>query len=499
MQVHRSEVVPEARQTEAEVKRSKDRVHTKEPGEGCYQCGRVGIGRQAELKGKVFAVCNDWEPGIDCRVYRELAEQEEAERRKRKADREKRERLLENGRAANKANREKVENEVAEVHFEGHGRIGAFKTKGGEKPEMSRAYCDDLSCLEHPMVPSPLPQGTSYSKSCPVQIELPGSDKPPLVGLAVLDDQASVSMVDPQVAEYFNIMKERLPIITFRMSTLEKKDSPHKGYGVYGLEVRPVHPMKAEKAVQLPTCITSLHMPEVWEEIPDPEDVKRVFGENGDWSGLEENFPKKDPRWTTLLLLGRNCKEAMEVKQFVTGCEGKPHAVETGLGWTLIGEHVPEPPRTGKLSGLGETTQQKDKWNETEGGIAQVTRDNVVSGFDCRQVLVHGSGVNQEMEGSQGNSRVQEALEKGERYCDFCGKEGSEDSRLGGIPGYWGHMGKCRNAWERRRKNGEIVGLLLDKRRKAENGVTRTQGWEVNRLRRGSLPPIGSREPRGTK
>ena len=119
--------------------------------------------------------------------------------------------------------------------------------------------------------------------------------------------------------------------------------------------------MKAEKAVQLPTCITSLHMPEVWEEIPDPEDVKRVFGENGDWSGLEENFPKKDPRWTTLLLLGRNCKEAMEVKQFVTGCEGKPHAVETGLGWTLIGEHVPEPPRTGKLSGLGETTQQKDK------------------------------------------------------------------------------------------------------------------------------------------
>ena len=58
----------------------------------------------------------------------------------------------------------------------------------------------------------------------------------------------------------------------------------------------------------------------------------------------------------------------MEVKHFVRGREGRPHAVETGLGWALIGEHTPEPTKTGEPPGLGEHTQQKVKWSQEDGG-----------------------------------------------------------------------------------------------------------------------------------
>ena len=207
---------------------------------------------------------------------------------------------------------------------------------------MSQAYMEDLSGLENREFLSPFPQGRSYSKSCPVQIELRGSDKPPLIGFAVLDDQASVSMVDPQVADYFNLVREGLPKVSYSLSTLERNNSPHTGLGVTGLQVRRIfgeevspsqmmRPGMERKLVQLPMCIESVRIPEVREEIPDPEDVRGMFGEDGDWMSLGGKFPRKDPSWTTLLLLGRNCKKAMEVKHFVRGREGRPHAVETGL------------------------------------------------------------------------------------------------------------------------------------------------------------------------
>ena len=70
--------------------------------------------------------------------------------------------------------------------------------------------------------PSPFTKGISYSKTCVVRITMPGSGSPPLEGLAVLDDQSTISMVNPGVADWFRIKRQEMPIVKYKMSTMEK-------------------------------------------------------------------------------------------------------------------------------------------------------------------------------------------------------------------------------------------------------------------------------------
>ena len=74
-------------------------------------------------------------------------------------------------------------------------------------------------------VPSPFSKGTSYSKTCVVRITMPGSGAAPLEGLAVLDDQSTISMVDPGVADWFRIKRHDMPTAKYTMSTMERHNA----------------------------------------------------------------------------------------------------------------------------------------------------------------------------------------------------------------------------------------------------------------------------------
>ena len=85
--------------------------------------------------------------------------------------------------------------------------------------------------------PSPFSKGISYSRTCAVRITMSGSGSPPLEGLAVLDDQSTVSMVNPEVTDWFRLKRQELPVVKYTMSTMERHDAPHEGRILYGMEV----------------------------------------------------------------------------------------------------------------------------------------------------------------------------------------------------------------------------------------------------------------------
>ena len=160
---------------------------------------------------------------------------------------------------------------------------------------------------------------------------MPGSGAAPREGLAIIDEQATVSMVDPRVADWFRVNREAMPTVVYSLSTMEGQNVHHDSRALHGMEIEPLGDSGNEgdtKCISLPPCIESRNIPGALDEIPDREDVKRMQG----LEDLAARFPRKKDSWETLLLLGRNCGEAMGMKQFINRRHGTPMAVHTPLG-----------------------------------------------------------------------------------------------------------------------------------------------------------------------
>ena len=110
---------------------------------------------------------------------------------------------------------------------------------------------------------------------------MPGSGSPPMEGLAVLDDQSTICLVDPEVADWFRVKRQEMPVVKYTMSTTERRNAPHESRFLHGMEVEPlVHPGEEGSSgkMELPSCIESKNIPEALEEIPDKEEVKTMPG-----------------------------------------------------------------------------------------------------------------------------------------------------------------------------------------------------------------------------
>ena len=88
--------------------------------------------------------------------------------------------------------------------------------------------------------PSPFQKGISYSRTCAVKITMPGTGSPPLEGLAVLDDQSTISMVSPEVADWFRMKRQEMPTVKYTVCTVERKDAPHESRFLHGMEIEPL-------------------------------------------------------------------------------------------------------------------------------------------------------------------------------------------------------------------------------------------------------------------
>ena len=135
--------------------------------------------------------------------------------------------------------------------------------------------------------------------------------------------------------------------------------------------------------------------------------------------------------------------------------------------------------RRGSLRGQGETTQQKVKWSQENGGaegqenresreiqnvrpegkeqniemvkgIIQEMVDDVPSGTEGTQVQVHRSGVGPVHESSQEGLKVQETMDEEDiPWCVVCYGEGSQGNPLGEVT--WGDTPEDVPCWMCRR------------------------------------------------
>ena len=130
---------------------------------------------------------------------------------------------------------------------------------------------------------------------------------------------------------YFDMLSAHMPTVAYNISTMERIDSPQTGRVLAGLVIASL--LGEIKEIEWPDCIESPLIPEAYGEVASPEDVHRI----PKLRHLKDKFPEKDPSWGTLLLIGRTCGKAMLGKEQVMGEPYGPHAVETPLGWALIG------------------------------------------------------------------------------------------------------------------------------------------------------------------
>ena len=111
---------------------------------------------------------------------------------------------------------------------------------------------------------------------------------------------------------------------------------PSKKYRVVkGLSVAPLSNPGVH--YEIDQCLEWKKLPRAVDDVPSPEEVAQIE----ELEHLASQFPQVNPSWPTLMLIGRDCLWAMSPTQYCAPKRGGPMAIQTPLGWTLVG---PKPP-----------------------------------------------------------------------------------------------------------------------------------------------------------
>ena len=175
---------------------------------------------------------------------------------------------------------------------------------------------------------------STYSRTCPVKIKfnLTGIQ---IEGLAILDDQASISPLHPPIISRLGIKKENLIPTTLAVQTIEGTARSQPCSLVEGISVQS---LDRTNEITLPPTYVYKVLPQAIEEIPDRKEVEAIPG----LEHLAKYFPIKQ-EWTTVILIGRNCPLAQIQEQAMVSRSERQIASKTPLGWVLIGEHQSYP------------------------------------------------------------------------------------------------------------------------------------------------------------
>ena len=164
------------------------------------------------------------------------------------------------------------------------------------------------------------------SKTVLVDIKMNGVHDKTLRAYAIIDEQANVSLVDDKVISFFGRkFPTREYCLNFASQNYEISTS---GQIVSGLKVSSI---TSNNSINLPPLLSTPNIANTKDEIASPSIVKA----HQHISHLASYFNEVDNSAEVLLLIGRDCGEAM-----ATRCYGKkePFANKTPLGWALVGK-----------------------------------------------------------------------------------------------------------------------------------------------------------------
>ena len=170
-----------------------------------------------------------------------------------------------------------------------------------------------------------------YSRTCPVLVSHPDASGS-YEGLAIIDDQSGVTFADPAITQVLDIPDPSLETTTMSTITIEGRSEPRPAKLIHGLIITP---LDGQPAIKLPPAVMQNSIPNSVNHVPSRYDVANTVG----FQHFAEKFPKKNPGWPTLLLIGRDCIEAQWQQQY--HAKGENHTqmvVKTPLGWALVGQ-----------------------------------------------------------------------------------------------------------------------------------------------------------------
>ena len=163
-------------------------------------------------------------------------------------------------------------------------------------------------------------------------------------GLAIIDDQASITIVAPFVANRLRIPDHELVSAVLSITTVEGTSAPEPCKIINELTVSSID---NETNISLPPTYIYKPLPNAIDEIPAPADVAEIAG----LEDLASKFHNKNNEWRTIIIIGRDCIRAQTQEQTRFATDGTPMATKTPFGWTLIGEkNQPNDNTTLKLS-----------------------------------------------------------------------------------------------------------------------------------------------------
>ena len=166
-----------------------------------------------------------------------------------------------------------------------------------------------------------------------------------------MDDQATLSFVYPNVIQDLEIEESDQIPYAFSTTTIHGPSPTKQSHIVKNLIIKP---LSGDEPIVLENAITQ-ELPNMTREIPTPEEVSSIPG----LSHLSSKFPKKRD-WPTILLLGRDCIQALDQTQQIQSKDKHQRATKTPLGWAIIGKPAPSTrPLKNTASFKNKATSQK--------------------------------------------------------------------------------------------------------------------------------------------
>ena len=189
-------------------------------------------------------------------------------------------------------------------------------------------------------------------------------------GLAIIDDQASITLVDPCIINALDIQPSHLSKTSLSTTTVQGTSPAQPCHLVHGLVVTP---LDGTTKISLPPAYAHNSLPNVLHEVPSRDTVAATHG----LEHLAPHFHNHE-NWSTILLIGRDCAIAQRQDQVLMSSDEKKLASKTPLGWVLIGEHSDSPTptetppcqnsvlQTGTSSGTNQTWPRNTEKNKDQ-------------------------------------------------------------------------------------------------------------------------------------
>ena len=222
------------------------------------------------------------------------------------------------------------------------------KTKEVSPPEASKEST-------HQITHSSTSSSQNEICSMTVPVWLSTVDKPhEILVYAMLDSQSDSSYIVEHIAKQ---LEAPMTSTTLNLTTMTSQNQTVCSNKIKNLQIRPYK--SVSDPILLPTLYTQKNIPVNRNHISSD----RVAAQWHHLAHVRNQLPSQPQDIPVGLLIGYDCAQAFKPKQCISGGENEPFAVETPIGWVIMGGSAPETKGTHVISHklLSEEIRNNDK------------------------------------------------------------------------------------------------------------------------------------------